>query len=117
MAFKYGPNDAIVAYPDAEVWSEDLLKMPPKELEAQLLELEPAVLGMAMHRAAWVQTLLTRAGVNPKLAMKVADEVTRTGAMCCELTRRGYGKFLADLIEPPAQDEGEQKQKETDHDE
>lgn len=102
MSTKYTPNDAVVTYPDAEVWAAELLKMPPKSLEADLMELEPAVLGVALHSANYVMTLLVRQGVEGLLAQRAADEVLRTGAVCCALMRRGYRKFLPDLIEPAA---------------
>lgn len=104
MPPKYTPNDAVVTYPDAEVWTAELLKMPPKALEAELMELEPAVLGVALHSANYVMTLLVRHGVEGLLAQRAADEVLRTGAVCCALMRRGYRKFLSDLIDPKAPD-------------
>ena len=104
MSTKYTLNDAVVTYPDAEVWTAELLKMPPKALEAELIELEPAVLGVALHSAEYVMTLLARHGVAGPVAERASDEVLRTGAVCCALMRRGYGKFLADLIDAKAPD-------------
>ena len=100
MPPKYTPNDAVVTYPDAEVRAAELLKTNPKALHAELMELEPAVLGVALHSADYVMTLLVRQGVSAALAEQAADEVLRTGAVCCTLMRRGYRKLMADMVEP-----------------
>ena len=100
----YSPNDSIVTYEDAETWATELLGAPPKILEAHLMELEPAVLAMALKAADRVMTLLMRNNVPGPLAQRVADDVIRSGAICCEMTRRGYRKFLSDDPEAPEQD-------------
>jgi hypothetical protein len=100
---KFGYHDAVVQFDLAEAWLKDLLELPSKVLISRLLELEPAVIGIALNRASKVQLYLTYHGVSSEVAEEASDEVLRTGAICCELMRRGYGRFFDDLINPNIQ--------------
>src|SRR5690349_14749455 len=93
-------GDAVVTYAASVNWCKELLKRPVDDLATELLEREPYVVGVALHAAYEVRELLEGAGVEDKLVLKVTQEIIRSGAVCCELTRRGYGELLRGLIEP-----------------
>ena len=86
--------DAIVTFEDAERWANELYPAAPDVLETRMLEIEPAVLGVAADLADRLHGQLTRAGVNESIAVGTVAYVVRTAVICTELTRRGYRRFL-----------------------
>ena len=103
-------TDSIVTYQDAKAWYTELCQRSSGQLTAHLMELEPAVLGIAMHFSAHLRLHLARNGVPSTLASTVGDEVLRAAAICCELTRRGYAEFMRDFLEPQSTDSNDREE-------
>lgn len=87
-------NDAIVRYDDAVRWVRELLPQRPDLLESNLVQVEPAVAGVAAHLADRLCLVLIEHGIHETRASELSMQVARCGIICAEITRRGYQQFI-----------------------
>lgn len=97
--------DAIVTFSDAEKWARELYAALPNDLAADLVQVEPAIVGTAMNLAGRVHTRLLIRKVDERLAADIANQAMRIGLICAEMTRRGYRK-LSEIPEEAADNGG-----------
>jgi hypothetical protein len=93
-------SDQVVTFEDAEVWCEELFRIKPTDIITTTLRLEPAALGVAanlVHRAC---ERLESEGISEQHREYIFTQSVRASAVAVELMRRGYAKFLADLLQP-----------------
>lgn len=93
-------TDAIVDLDDAVRWVTALLQERPEKVVDRVLDSEPFVLGLAIHRADRLVKSLRKHKVPEPVLEQIRNKLVIANAYTVELMQKGYRQLWMDVIDP-----------------